>query len=294
MTCRLTFPIVFLLTSCFSTVSSLLSMSHQSSSVSPPEGVSDWPASCAERFFLNGPREASTPSISTSGVAGTINGGGQEFSSRRLMAISIYPEDRLHLDSFVSSTRISGQVAPHPEWSARFTYSFFVNPADFHGEGRPDPLNPKTFVLPKVESDPNSREIVLSVLELPHAPRQSYVGRRSGVPFTAERLRPQSIVQSLSSQAFYAVPSVERISAAKPYAPGSKSPGSTACPPLIPRLPGAAFVQAFQRTNDPRRDMRLVTRSSFEPSCRWWRSWLTIHGRSEAAIWAALTCLPIS
>ena len=47
---------------------------------------------------------------------------------------------------------------------------------------RHDPLNPRTFLFPKDEEDPNDRESIVSALELPGAPPQLYIAPRAGVP----------------------------------------------------------------------------------------------------------------
>src|SRR5579859_6111348 len=47
---------------------------------------------------------------------------------------------------------------------------------------RHDPLNPRTFLFPKDEEDPNDRAFLVSVLELPGAPPQPYTTPRDGVP----------------------------------------------------------------------------------------------------------------
>jgi len=45
-----------------------------------------------------------------------------------------------------------------------------------------DPFNPRTFVFEKDEEDPESFELVRSVLELPQAPLQPWIEQREGVP----------------------------------------------------------------------------------------------------------------
>jgi enterochelin esterase family protein len=47
---------------------------------------------------------------------------------------------------------------------------------------RPDPLNPRIFVFPKDEEDPNGFEQVTSAIELPDAPPQPWSDSRPGVP----------------------------------------------------------------------------------------------------------------
>lgn len=47
---------------------------------------------------------------------------------------------------------------------------------------RPDPLNPRTYVFPKDEEDPEDYETVSSILELPAAPPQPWCARRTDVP----------------------------------------------------------------------------------------------------------------
>ena len=47
---------------------------------------------------------------------------------------------------------------------------------------RHDPLNPRTFLFPKDEEDPDDRESLVSALELPGAPEQPYITSRPDVP----------------------------------------------------------------------------------------------------------------
>lgn len=47
---------------------------------------------------------------------------------------------------------------------------------------RHDPLNPRTFLFPKDEEDPDDKESLVSALELPGAPPQPYSTPRAGVP----------------------------------------------------------------------------------------------------------------
>jgi len=47
---------------------------------------------------------------------------------------------------------------------------------------RPDPLNPRTFVFPKDQEDPNDFEQVVSVIELPAAPPQPWSEQRPDAP----------------------------------------------------------------------------------------------------------------
>ena len=47
---------------------------------------------------------------------------------------------------------------------------------------RPDPFNPRTFIFPKDEEEPNAFEQVVSVIELPDAPPQPWSDSRPGVP----------------------------------------------------------------------------------------------------------------
>jgi enterochelin esterase family protein len=77
---------------------------------------------------------------------------------------------------------------------ARFTYAFSLNdpltyPRDAESEKRRyleprphDPLNPHTFVYPKREDAPKSREEAESVVELSRAPGQPWITRRPDVP----------------------------------------------------------------------------------------------------------------
>jgi enterochelin esterase family protein len=46
----------------------------------------------------------------------------------------------------------------------------------------PDPLNPRQFVYPKDEEDPNDKEIVVSVIELPNAPSQPWITPHLDIP----------------------------------------------------------------------------------------------------------------
>jgi len=59
---------------------------------------------------------------------------------------------------------------------------------------QPDPLNPRRYVFPRNEKDPDSKDLVVSLLELPGAPPQPWVARRPGVPagtVQAHRLRSE-------------------------------------------------------------------------------------------------------
>lgn len=47
---------------------------------------------------------------------------------------------------------------------------------------RPDPLNPKTFVIPRNPADPDSIEITMSLIELPDAPPQPWIEPRPARP----------------------------------------------------------------------------------------------------------------
>ena len=57
-----------------------------------------------------------------------------------------------------------------------------LNSSDAYGtRAVPDPLNPRQFVYPKDEEDPNDRDIVVSVIELPNAPSQPWITPRADV-----------------------------------------------------------------------------------------------------------------
>lgn len=80
----------------------------------------------------------------------------------------------------------------------RSIYTFYVNaPLPSLGPAagrRHDPLNPKSFVYPADPDDPASREVVVSLLELPEAEPQPRILPRGGVP------RGQAQVQRLRSR----------------------------------------------------------------------------------------------
>ncbi len=52
---------------------------------------------------------------------------------------------------------------------------------EFGTRAIPDPLNPRQFVYPKDEEDPNDRNIVVSIVELPGAPSQPWITPRPDV-----------------------------------------------------------------------------------------------------------------
>jgi len=70
----------------------------------------------------------------------------------------------------------------------RTTYLFSANDPltaiqyqDFWTRLTPDPLNASHFIYPKKEEDPEARDLVMSILELPQAPPQPWILPRPGV-----------------------------------------------------------------------------------------------------------------
>ncbi|GHO49155.1 enterochelin esterase [Ktedonospora formicarum] len=68
------------------------------------------------------------------------------------------------------------------QMDVRGVYTFSINDAltnqvqgGFGTRFLPDPLNPKQFVAHRDEEKPDSQEVIFSVLELPHAPAQTWI-----------------------------------------------------------------------------------------------------------------------